>query len=856
MPLILDGRFLPLQLLIPDGQRGGFGRTFLAQDLSFPHRPLRVVKQLHPLIPGGRSSLTSQELNTIELMFQREANVLLSLNHPQIPRAWGFFVVEAPRHSQEQSTPDTRHRQKFFYLTQDYIEGQNLAQELQQNGQFSGREIVNILQQILSILNYIHNEGAIHRDIKPSNIMRCNNGSDNGKLYLIDFGAVKQVSVAGVPTEQSCILGTPDYAPPEQFSGRAVSASSDLYSLAATCVCLLTNRSAGELRSGNSWNWRQYAGVNENLARILDRMLFHYPEQRYQSAQDVKNELDALSSVPVTVPPLPDVTPPTIPTPTPFPDAENSPSQQPKKPDQRGKFRNMLRFTHTQVGLILLGTFVALAIIFYHFWPRPEPTVFSCIDDSLFSCGERRLIELQLEDKVKKEVEAKAKQKGKTVFEEFDAGNRAFRTGDWGKAEGHFKKQLDIYRNDPEARIYLNNTKAARNGNFVKIAVCVPNPGIAEQILRGVAIVQEEINADPSKLKQKMLFIQICNDGNTDSQAKQVAEQLIKHRQDKHITGVIGHYTSNTTKVAGDIYEREKLVVISPTSTAVRDSNYQLSNYVFRVSPDTLLSAKKLVDYIAYIQEQASSQFRPAKVAILYKANPHDSDYYNMSLHKDFKAEVSRRQERGQKIEIIYECNLITPENNIPQCMNQANSRNANIMLLAISNDVVENGNNALDIFTNRGNMILLAGNAVYSLKGRLTSLVDQLIIAVQWVRSENPDQLSELEKQANNIFGEPNKGILINFRTAMAYDAIQAMAQGIRNIHGDITPQKLFDELKNNVNSFSAVGANNVDVKFNQKGDRKIDESNEKQLMFLVTPKQNLTSNSEEPQFKKLNID
>lgn len=259
MPLILSGRFLPLQLLIPDDQRGGFGRTFLAQDLSFPHRPLRVIKQLYPRTPVSRSML-----ELIENKFQLEASILARFNHPQIPRAWAFFLVESPPDLQESmSVQGTGYKQNYFYLVQDYIEGQNLAQELEQDGQFSGKDILELLQQILPVLHYIHNlqiehfQGVLHRDIKLTNIMRSHQKNNDGKnLYLIDFGAVKQVVVTGVPSESSCVLGTPDYAPPEQIAGRAVSAASDLYSLAATCVCLLTNRSASELRSGDKWNWR------------------------------------------------------------------------------------------------------------------------------------------------------------------------------------------------------------------------------------------------------------------------------------------------------------------------------------------------------------------------------------------------------------------------------------------------------------------------------------------------------------------------------------------------------------------------------------------------------------------------
>ncbi len=286
MPLILEGSFLPLDLLVPDQKRGGFGRTFLAQDLNFPDRPLRVIKQLHP-----RNIYGQQTLEIIETMFQREASVLERLRHPQIPLARALLMLEAPADLQEKSHQQSVGNNNFFYLIQDYITGDNLDTLLRKKGKFSEHEVVKVLQEILNILDYVHQEGVIHRDIKPSNIMNCHH---NNKFYLIDFGAVKQVVVAGIPTEQSIVIGTPDFAPPEQLAGRPVSASSDLYSLAATCVCLLTgNHSTQKLRNDDTWNWTENINVSDNFANILQRMLSPFPENRFQSAQEVIAAINA-----------------------------------------------------------------------------------------------------------------------------------------------------------------------------------------------------------------------------------------------------------------------------------------------------------------------------------------------------------------------------------------------------------------------------------------------------------------------------------------------------------------------------------------------------------------------------------
>ncbi|PMB18709.1 serine/threonine protein kinase, partial [Fischerella thermalis CCMEE 5319] len=179
-----------------------------------------------------------------------------------------------------------------FYLVQEYIDGQNLEEELNHKGQFSEQEVLDMLQDILKILQFVHNKGIIHRDIKPSNIMRHH----NGKLYLLDFGAVKQVAntpPGGVGSSTGIFsLG---FAPPEQMSGGQVFPSTDLYALAVTAVMLLTGeKDVTKLFDvySNQWKWQERVSVSPLVANTLNRMLLPAANQRFQSAQEV---LDALN---------------------------------------------------------------------------------------------------------------------------------------------------------------------------------------------------------------------------------------------------------------------------------------------------------------------------------------------------------------------------------------------------------------------------------------------------------------------------------------------------------------------------------------------------------------------------------
>jgi serine/threonine-protein kinase len=281
MPLILNSRYIPLKRL----NKKGFGFTFQAHD-GIEKEKKYVIKQLltRPIIDAA-------QFKSIKESFQKEAQALqnLSKQNSQIPELIDFF--EFP--PQEQG---------YFYLVQEYIEGQNLQEELDSKGKFYEAQVIEFMQKILPVLQFFHNTDFIHRDIKLSNIIRGN----NQRFYLVDFGTVKQVTF-GVPTNKSIIFATDDFASPEQKSGNELFPSSDLYSLAVTCICLLTGKKATELydNENKSWNWKNYALTSDRLANILDRMLIDEPNQRFQSVTDVIRELKP-SPIPPTkiIPPL------------------------------------------------------------------------------------------------------------------------------------------------------------------------------------------------------------------------------------------------------------------------------------------------------------------------------------------------------------------------------------------------------------------------------------------------------------------------------------------------------------------------------------------------------------------------
>ncbi|MHC5856185.1 protein kinase domain-containing protein [Nostoc sp.] len=271
--LLLKERYRAIK---PIGQ-GGFGKTFLAVDEDKPSKPRCVIKQFYPQSQGTNTLAKAVEL------FNQEAVQLDELGkHPQIPELLAYFTQEARQ-----------------YLVQEFIDGQNLAQELAHKGAFSETQIWQLLNDLLSVLQFCHARHVIHRDIKPENIILR---SGDSKLVLVDFGAAKSATGTAL-NRTGTSIGSPEYVAPEQMRGRAVFAS-DIYSLGATCVNLLTQRSPFDSydTQNDTWVWQQYlqTPISNPLSRILNKMLESIPVRRYQTVDEVLKDLNQYSQVAAT----------------------------------------------------------------------------------------------------------------------------------------------------------------------------------------------------------------------------------------------------------------------------------------------------------------------------------------------------------------------------------------------------------------------------------------------------------------------------------------------------------------------------------------------------------------------------
>ncbi len=246
------------------GQLGGgsFGITHLAEDTNLPSYPKCVVKELRP----------NRNDEKIIDFFDKEAAILEKLGeHSQIPRLLAYFEEENTR-----------------YIVQEFIEGHDLSKEILPREKLSEGYVKKLLQEVLEVLSFVHQNEVIHRDIKPKNLMR----RYDGKIFLIDFGAVKELGSLIINSDgevsSTDIIGTPGYMPNEQSLGKPCFAS-DIYAVGVTAIFALTGVPPSKLEENPQTGeviWPDQVQVSQNLREVITKMVRRHFSNRYSSAYD------------------------------------------------------------------------------------------------------------------------------------------------------------------------------------------------------------------------------------------------------------------------------------------------------------------------------------------------------------------------------------------------------------------------------------------------------------------------------------------------------------------------------------------------------------------------------------------
>ncbi|MEG4092014.1 bifunctional serine/threonine-protein kinase/ABC transporter substrate-binding protein [Microcoleus sp. Pol12B4] len=705
--------------------QGGFAKTYTAAQINQPNHSLCVVKE----IPFP-SSNDRHVLEMARKRFEREASALRCLGKDsRIPELFDRF--EENNH---------------FYLVQEYVQGHPLSQELAAGDRGNEKKTVALLREVLEILKCVHQENIIHRDITPANLIRR---ETDKKIVLIDFGAVKEISTftsnstGEIFTSQA--IGTSGYMPAEQYNPRSLPQPyNDIYALGIIAIQALTGQrptnlpqdpETGEIVWDYSTPDRPAVQVSDKLKNILTKMVRFHFQDRYQSVDEVLQDLD-LSIV-----------------------------AGPDLPKTSRKLRSGFRCLLLAVaGIAAFGAIVFLI-------PRisPQPTLPTPSADGV-SSGEKLLVQTSA---------LWSKQRG---INEFADSN-------YPEALKLLKQSWREDRRDPETLIYINNALLkAINAEYYTIAIVVPirrnqdgsilNANLAEELLRGIAQAQTEVNLgllaanennkdfpgqgflEPKAIRTKGLKVMIADDGNIKSYAVQRANYLVAQPD---ILAVIGHYTSDMTVETVDIYNQNKLIAISPGSTT-EELTRKPRKFFFRTAPTTSIESEALVNQLLSVGEK--------KAAVFYNPN----SPFSASLWEEFKKQFKAKGGATFRLSNYYD--LSKNNFNAEAAIKEVEKAGKTALLVIPDGQVTNSLENAIEMIKANGDRNWIVGPwTLYEPRtlevAKELKSIEKLGISLFWHPLASFDK--KFPVNAEKLWGGP-----VNTRSALTYDAARTLIKAL----------------------------------------------------------------------------
>jgi len=264
---------------------GGMGMVYLADQPAMARKA--AIKILRPEIASGEQMER----------FQREAQTLSHIDHPHIIKVYNFGTLE----------------QGELYIAMEFVRGVEVDRALEDEGPMGWERALEITIQAADALVEAHSKGIVHRDLKPENIMLCERRGNEDYVKVMDFGIAKVLESSQVlessATVAGVIHGTPQYMSPEQARGEAVDHRSDIYSLGIVLYAMLTgdlpiksNTLVGYIIAHQQDPPAPLASHNVQVPKRLEQALFRMLEkkidQRYQTMQEVLNDLRAVLTPP------------------------------------------------------------------------------------------------------------------------------------------------------------------------------------------------------------------------------------------------------------------------------------------------------------------------------------------------------------------------------------------------------------------------------------------------------------------------------------------------------------------------------------------------------------------------------
>jgi serine/threonine protein kinase/ABC-type branched-subunit amino acid transport system substrate-binding protein len=682
--------------------QGGMGAALLARDTRIYNKPV-VIKELIT------ESVDPAERQEDIRNFEQEVKTLVDLDHPSIPRVTDHF--------QEGS---------HYFMVQDYVAGENLQERMERMQQALPEwEVLSYASQLLDILIYLegHTPPIIHRDIKPANIII---GTTDRRAHLVDFGIARADVARNARRKQTTALGTPGYAPPEQYQGNADDRS-DLYALAATMHYLLTGR---DPRNESPFDYPPVRMLNSRLSpdieRVLNRGLALNPDNRYQTATAMKRMVDAILAQQVNLPAAPMAAQPTVAgsrrppqlwerqSPPGYPASSSPPPpgrySLPTAPAPRrgGKGWIATSFVLLLVVVLIAAAFLIGPPLLSQGWPGASSGTASPGASSTVPPARNPISVTTAHG------ELIGISDGSFAFDtnrkdgtlKVQAGER-FRQDDKAAAVSLWNTAVEQDTNDAEALIYLEDQRVANLPHITFVVATAlsgdsDTVGVGRDDLQGAYIVQKEFNDEAKLPGGTRVRLLIASAGSQDTYATQVAQQIVQLAQlDKTFEGVMGWPYSTYCYSAIQIFTSAHIPMVSQTASS--DSLTGISPYFFRVAPTNQTQGVAGAKY-------AEQKLHARTVAIFYDP----ADLYSQSLAQDFSHQFT---EDGGAV-VATEAYTVGKSETLAALLQDALSHQPD--LIYFSGYAIDVGTVLTDLLSSSApaSLQILGGDALYDLAG------------------------------------------------------------------------------------------------------------------------------------------
>ncbi len=813
------GRYVIKKVL---GQ-GGMGAALLATDKRVNNKPV-VIKEL------VSESSDPEKIKEDERNFKQEMMTLAALHHPLIP-----------------AVTDSFEENQRYFMVQDYVEGENLEERIERTKQpLKEREVLGFASQVLDVLEYLarRTPPIVHRDIKPANIII---DTEDKRAHLVDFGIARADVAKNARRKQTSALGTPGYAPPEQYQGNA-DPRSDLYALGATMHHLLTNR---DPRDFPPFTYPPARTLNPQLSREVELLLAKATNndvtQRYQSAIAMKRDVDTIllkrhgvsgamdsytlgTSGPIaavsSAGPYGAASQPALanqptrrPAPvTPLPPVAGQPPYQPG-----GLYAQPAPRRRSSVGLNFLLLILVVVLLFafgfgaYYYFEHhgsatgngnsPTPVATSNIPASgigVMKASNGEMIGIS---------------NGIAAFDTTRPGGdlmkqaaQSFQNGDTSGAESLWSQAAQTDTGNAEAWIYLEDQTVLDSGSpYIDIAVATMLTGdqatvsIGRDDLQGAYLAQKTYNDGhllPNGVQVRLL---IANSGSVINFATPVAQEIVNlAKSDSHFVGIMGWPFSSRVAQVLPTLSAARIPMVSQTASS--DSLTGASPYFFRVAPPNVTQGAIGAHY-------AETTLHATRVALFVD----NSDPYSQTLAKAFSNQFTKD---GNTI-VATENYTVGKPDNFVQLLGDAEKSNPN--LIYFSGYAADASVLLTDLPTSGpfANLQVMGGDALYELGGYQSSSHANGV-RMRFTTFAHPDEWGAL-CSAGQSFACTRPNFFNNYKAAfdpnnqhnsgiygyeradgdviLSYDATTAMLAGAQNMltgsKTTLTPADLLQGLR-----------------------------------------------------------